>query len=116
MMSKKMTVLKNEFLKDPDFKKEYDNLQPDFAIVQAIYDARIKKHLTQKELSKLTGISQADISRIENGNSNPSLSVLKRLANGMGMKLKLEFIPLDEDEIESQTSQLILHDQDKVNF
>ena len=49
--------------------------------------------MTQKELSERTGISQADISKIENGTRNPSLNLLKRLAEGMGMTLKIEFVP-----------------------
>ena len=40
-----------------------------------------------------TGINQADISKLENGTRNPSVSLLKRLAEGMGMVLKIEFIP-----------------------
>ena len=58
-----------------------------------LIEARQKKQLTQKELSELTGIAQADISRLENGNANPSLQTLQRLAEGLGMVLKLEFIP-----------------------
>ena len=49
--------------------------------------------MTQKDLARATGITQADISRIENGTRNPSLEMVKRLAAGMGMRLKLEFIP-----------------------
>lgn len=60
--------------------------------------ARKEKGLTQKQLSELTGISQADISRIENGTRNPSLEMIKRLATGMGMRLKLEFIPVSKVE------------------
>ena len=56
-------------------------------------DARKKQNMTQKDLSEATGITQADISRIENGTRNPSLEMVKRLAAGMGMRLKLEFIP-----------------------
>ena len=59
---------------------------------------RKEKGLTQKQLSELTGISQADISRIENGTRNPSLEMIKRLAIGMGMRLKLEFIPVSKVE------------------
>jgi len=83
-----------EMLKDPEFKKEYDALEPEFAIIQAIIDARKDSGLTQKQLSEKTGIAQTDISRLENGNANPSLRTLKRLADGMGMSLKLEFTPL----------------------
>ena len=41
----------------------------------------------------MTGITQADISRFENGTGNPSLRTLKRLAEGLGMSLKVEFVP-----------------------
>ncbi|MEE0953073.1 MAG: helix-turn-helix transcriptional regulator, partial [Ruminococcus sp.] len=62
--------------------------------VKAMLDARKKTGMTQKELSEKTGIAQADISRLETGNANPSLKTLQRLAEGMGMTLKLEFIPV----------------------
>lgn len=82
-------------LKDPAFKAEYDALEPEFAIVQAIIDAREASGLTQKELSARTGITQSDISRMENGSANPSLRTLQRLAKGMGMRMRLEFVPLN---------------------
>ena len=80
-------------MKDPEFKKEWDALEPEFTIVQAILDARYKSGLTQKELSEKTGITQADISRLEKGNANPSLRTLRRLAAGMGMNLEIKFVP-----------------------
>lgn len=89
---------KNKCLEDLDFKKEYDALQPEYDIINAMIKARKEQGLTQKQLSELTGISQADISRIENGTRNPSLGMIKRLAAGMGMRLKLEFIPLSKEE------------------
>lgn len=82
-----------EQLKDQEFKREYENLEPEFDIIRAMIQARKQQHLTQKELSERTGITQADISRIENGTRNPSLDMIKRLAKGMGMRLRLEFIP-----------------------
>ena len=81
-------------LADPEVKAEYDALEPEFDIIQAMIDTRKEQNLTQKELSERTGITQADISRIENGTRNPSLEMLKRLARGMGMQLKLEFVPI----------------------
>ena len=83
----------NEQLKVPEIRAEWDALEPEFAIVQAIIDARKGIGLTQKQLSKLTGIAQSDISKMENGNGNPSLKTLKRLASAMDMTLKLEFLP-----------------------
>ena len=84
------------FEENPDVKEEYDALQPEFDIIQAMINARNKQNLTQQELSQRTGITQADISRIENGTRNPSLSMVKRLAEGLGMRLKLEFVPAPE--------------------
>lgn len=83
----------NEQLKNPNIKKEYDALEPEFSIIQAMLDARKAAGLTQKDLAERTGIAQADISRLENGSANPSLRTLQRLAEGMGMRLKLEFVP-----------------------
>ena len=83
----------NEQLQDPEFRKEYEAIQPEMDVIRAIVDARISQNLTQKELSERSGINQADISKIENGTRNPSLNLLKRLAHGMGMTLKIEFVP-----------------------
>lgn len=82
-----------EQLKDPEFKTEWEALQPERAIMQAMIDARKRSGLTQKQLSEKTGIAQADISKMETGNGNPSLRTLQRLAAGMGMRIKLEFLP-----------------------
>lgn len=84
------SAFKKELLKDSEVRAEYDALEPEYDIIQALIDARKQKGITQKELSEKTGITQADISRIENGSRNPSLAMLKRLANGVGMRIKLE--------------------------
>ena len=83
---------KKKALQNPEVKKEYEALAPEYDIIQAMIDARKSQNLTQKELSDRTGITQADISRIEKGTRNPSLEMLKRLAHGLGMQLKVEFI------------------------
>ena len=83
----------NEQLKDINFRKEYEDIQPEIDVIRAIVDARTAQNLTQKELSKITGINQADISKLENGTRNPTVSLLKRLAEGMGMELRIQFIP-----------------------
>ena len=79
-------------LESSEFKKEWEFLEPEYQIMRAMLEARREKGVTQKELAENTGINQADISRIENGNGNPSLRTLKRIAEGLGMVLKLEFI------------------------
>ena len=81
-------------LQDPEFKAEWDALEPEFQIIRGIIEGREMNGLTQEQLSAVTGINQANISRLENGTANPSLRTLKRLAAGMGMALKIEFVPL----------------------
>ena len=83
----------NEQLQDPELRKEWEDIQPEMDVIRAMMDARISQNLTQKELAERTGINQADISKLENGTRNPSLKLLKRLADGMGMTLKIEFVP-----------------------
>ena len=95
-MSKPMTF--DEYLakemENPEFKAEWDALEPEFQIIRGIFEGREMNDLTQEQLSAATGINQANISRLENGTANPSLRTLKRLAAGMGMALKIEFVPL----------------------
>ncbi|OFK84301.1 transcriptional regulator [Peptoniphilus sp. HMSC062D09] len=91
MFMKTYDDYKKEILKNDEIKSEYDALAPEYDIIEAMIMARNNLNLTQKDLSKRTGINQADISRIENGTRNPSLKMLKKLANGLGMELKLEF-------------------------
>ena len=92
-MGKNFRETLNEQLRDPEFKAEWDALEPERQIMRAIVEGRDERELTQKQLAEVTGITQADISRFENGTGNPSLRTLKRLAEGLGMSLKVEFIP-----------------------
>lgn len=80
-------------MENPEFAKEYESIQPEMDVIRAIIEARTSQNITQKELAERTGINQADISKLENGTRNPSVNLLKRLADGMGMVLKIEFVP-----------------------
>ena len=81
-----------EMLKDPEFKKEWDELEPQYQIIESLIEARNENNITQKELSKLTGITQSDISKIENGNANPSIKTLQKIAKALNKKLIIKFI------------------------
>ena len=95
-MSNSFDDFLKEQLQDKEVRAEYDALEPEFAIIQAMIDARKSRGMTQKQLADATGINQADISKLERGNANPSLHTLQRLAAGMGMRLKLEFEPITQ--------------------
>lgn len=83
----------HEALKDEEVCKEYENLQPEYDIIHAMINARTAQNLTQAELAEKTGISLTDIKKLENGTRNPSLNLLKKLADGMETTLKIEFAP-----------------------
>lgn len=78
---------------DSEFRKEYEALAPEYELSKMLIACRNADNLTQKQLSELTGIDQADISKIENGNANPSIKTLTRIASAMNMNLKIEFVP-----------------------
>ncbi|MCR5627157.1 MAG: helix-turn-helix transcriptional regulator [Lachnospiraceae bacterium] len=84
---------KEKRFKDPDFAKAYAEIQPEMNVNRALIDARMSQNMTQKELSEKTGIAQAEISKLENGTRNPSVRLLQRLADGMGMVLNVTFTP-----------------------
>lgn len=90
---KTLNAYKKEQMKNPEFEKEYMSIQPEMDVIRAMVEARTSQNLTQKQLAERTGIDQADISKLENGTRNPSINLLKRLADGMGMVLKIEFVP-----------------------
>lgn len=90
-MSKKIRETLSNQLKNQEFEEQWDNLEVEYQLIKVIIDGRTEKNLTQKELSNLTGITQGDISKIENGNANPSVRTLDRLANALGKKLKISF-------------------------
>lgn len=83
--------LLSEDLKNPEIRKEMEKLEPEFAIVRAIIDARTSSGMTQEELSKKSGINQANISKLEHGKANPSVSTLQKLAKGLGKRLVISF-------------------------
>ena len=93
-MGKNFRETLNDQMNNPDFRAEWESLEPERQLIRAILDGREKNNMTQKQLSEATGIGQADISRLENGTANPSLRTMKRLASGMGMRLQIEFVPM----------------------
>lgn len=87
----KLQEYKQNKMRDSEFVKAYDEVQPEMNIIRAIIDARIAKNMTQKDLSNKTGINQSEISKLENGTRNPSIKLLQRLAEGMDMVLDVSF-------------------------
>ena len=87
-------VWEKEALKDPEFKAEYDRQQPEFAVINAIINARAKKGITQEQLAKKLGTKQSAIARLESGRANPSVLFLKKLAEALDSNLQIKFTSL----------------------
>lgn len=89
MISRKAHL--ERLMKDPEFKKEYDALEPWFRLQCKLIEAREKKRLTQAQLAKKLGTKQSAISRIERGDGNPTLGFLNRMADALDVKMKVTF-------------------------
>ncbi len=74
-------------LKDPEFKKEYDALEPEYTMVRSLIDKRLAAGLTQKELADKIGTRQSVISNLEGGDANPTLATLHKVAAALGAKV-----------------------------
>ena len=90
--------LQQELTNDKELKQEYDALEIEYQLKQALIEIRKGQKMTQKELAALIGIHQSDISKIENGTANPTIKVLQRLAKGLNKKLVIQFLPLNNSE------------------
>ncbi|HEA84646.1 MAG TPA: XRE family transcriptional regulator [Candidatus Wildermuthbacteria bacterium] len=86
---KSYTKLKAKYLKDKKVKKAYDELWPEFAVIELIIQKRIEKGLTQKELAERVGTRQSAISRFESGTYNPSLLFLQKVTNALDARMKV---------------------------
>jgi ribosome-binding protein aMBF1 (putative translation factor) len=79
--------------KRPTYRKAYDALEDEFALVTEIIQARAAAGLTQEELAKRMGTTQGAIARLESGSTLPSTRTLQRFAKATGHKLKISFVP-----------------------
>ncbi len=82
----------NRKLHDPDFAKKWQESEAEYSLVKAMIEARIEAGLTQQQLSEVSNIDQAVLSRIESGKANPSLRTLQKVARGLGKRLVIRFL------------------------
>jgi DNA-binding XRE family transcriptional regulator len=89
--------------KDPEFKVAYDSLEDEFSALAALLEARGKAGLTQAEIASRMGVSQPVVARIESSlgsqSHSPSLHTLRRYAKACGMKLVIQMVREDSEEI-----------------
>ncbi|UNC93850.1 helix-turn-helix transcriptional regulator [Candidatus Contubernalis alkaliaceticus] len=83
-------VVKEQLLKDKEFKAEYEKLKPRYEVISQIIEARNEQNITQEELALRVGTQKSNISRFENGSYNPSLDFLIKIAKGLGKEVHIE--------------------------
>lgn len=81
-----------EWFKDPNFVREYDALEEEFALAAALIDARAGADMTQEEVAERMSTSQSYIAKLEGGRINPTMKALKRYADATGTKLRFSFV------------------------
>jgi transcriptional regulator with XRE-family HTH domain len=89
----KISDLHKKWMKDPEYRREYEGLEEEFALASAIIDARSRAGLTQEELAAKMETSQSSIARLESGRTIPSGRTLKRFAKATGTRLRISFAP-----------------------
>ncbi|MCM1047418.1 MAG: helix-turn-helix transcriptional regulator [Clostridiales bacterium] len=82
--------IKEDMLKDEEFKTEYEKLKPRYEAIEQIIKARKEQNITQSELAKRVGTQKSNISRLESGNYNPSLDFLTKVAESLGKNLSVQ--------------------------
>lgn len=85
--------VKRELLKNPEVKREYDALEAEFQLASSIIERRLAKGWSQRQLANKIGTKQPVISRLESGESKPTLSLLKRVAHALDAKVVVTLEP-----------------------
>jgi len=89
----KISNLHKKWMKDPEYRREYDALEEEFALASALIAARSHAGLSQEELAAKMATSQSAIARMESGRRIPSGTTLKRFARATGTRLRISFEP-----------------------
>ena len=89
----KVSDLHQKWSQDPDYRRAYDELGPEFDFVRSLIQARIDAGLTQAELAERMSTTQSVVARLESGRVHPSTRTLERVAQSTGTRLKISFEP-----------------------
>jgi transcriptional regulator with XRE-family HTH domain len=84
---------KKQLLKNPEFRKEYEALEPEYKLASALIRLRLAKGLTQEQLANILNTKQESIARLESGGSLPSLSTVRKVAEALDAEVEINFRP-----------------------
>lgn len=79
-------------LQDEEFAREWKEQSAKRDVMRQIVEARMKEGLTQQELAERCGMKASNLCRLENGNGNPSVATLEKIARGLGRRLEISFV------------------------
>ena len=86
----KFDLVKEQLMKDEEFKAEYEKLKPRYEVISQIIEVRNKQNITQEELALRVGTKKSNISRLESGAYNPSLDMLIKVAKSLGKEVHIQ--------------------------
>lgn len=86
---KRLNQYLKEKMRDPEYKKQYDALEPEFSVIENIIRKRLENSMTQAQLARKIGTTQSAVARLESGSYNPSFTMLKKVAKALDAKLKI---------------------------
>ena len=78
-------------LKDPEFRKAWQESEAEYQVSRSLIAARIQRKISQQQLAKEANTTQAVISRLENMTANPSIGLLQKIAQALNLKVKIQF-------------------------
>ena len=82
--------IKEDLMKDEEFKAEYEKLKPRYELISEIIKVRREQNITQEELALRTGTQKSNISRLKSGTYNSPLDFPSKLAKGFGKEIHIE--------------------------
>jgi ribosome-binding protein aMBF1 (putative translation factor) len=88
---KKVRDLHDKWRRDPEYRKAYNALGPEFALARSVIEARTRAGLTQEQLARRMKTTQSVVARLESGRSHPSTRTLEKLAEATGTRLQISF-------------------------
>jgi ribosome-binding protein aMBF1 (putative translation factor) len=99
-MSKTKLVLARDlhakrYAESESYRKAYDDLEEEYALINTLIEARRRAHLSQAQLAERMNTTQTAIARLESGNTVPSTRTLRRIAKATGHRLKIILEPED---------------------
>lgn len=89
---KDWSTLEKELLSDPEVKRLYDEMESEYQVISAVIGKRLEKKMSQRDLADRIGTKQSAISRLESGNSNPSIQFLDKVAKALDGQLQIKIV------------------------